>query len=432
MDINTLSFLVFVLVLAFAVYLKRKEAEISALGIMFKTRKFKKIAVKLASRYPRFWKAYFNLGILISFFLMGCAIYFLLKIAVNLLIGFKAPTLALVFPGPTASPHFYPGIILIPVWYWVIGIATLVIPHEFSHAIALALNRLRIKSFGAFLLFFILPGAFVEPDEKQLKKARKKKQLQVYAAGSFANFLMGFCFLALFHFFLFSCFSYDGISYVYPAKVINKGDILENHSLEGGIIELKTKNSSYVIPKALLEIQENRTRIIVFENWPAARNNLSGAIKRIDNLEVHSFADLRKIISRHKPGDKINIETSEGNYTITLANKDGKAFLGISPPLSYQYALNLLGSEFLVNCLFPQSYKQYSLKKLPLAAGSFIYQLLFFLYNICFSVAMINLLPIKPLDGGLILETLTNRKIAKLVSGVFFILLLYVFLGPYI
>jgi len=431
MDLGTVSFLIFILFLGIFVYLKRKKVEISAFGIIFKTQKFKKIVIKLASKYPRFWNTYFNVGILVSFLLMIFGIYMLLKLVINLLIGFKTPTLALVFPGPTTSLHVYPGVILIPIWYWIIGVAILIIPHEFSHAIALALNKLRIKSFGALLLFFILPGAFVEPDEKQLKKARKKRQLQVYAAGSFSNILVGVVFVMLFHLFLFSCFSYEGISYTYPAKIINKSDILENNTING-LIELKTKDGVYLIQKSLFDLQKNKTQIIVFEDWPAIRNNLSGAIKKIDGVEISSFKELRKIILKHKPGDKIIIETSSGNYTITLADNNGKPFLGIASPPSYQYTLNLLGNDFLVEFLFPQSYKQYYPKNLPQGISLFIYQLLFFLYNICFSVAIINMLPIKPLDGGLILETLTNKKIANIFSAIFFILLLYLFAGPYI
>jgi membrane-associated protease RseP (regulator of RpoE activity) len=432
MDIGTLSFLIFILFLGTLVYLKREKVEITALGVMFKTKKFKKIIVKLAAKYPKFWNTYFNIGTFISFLLMISGIYLLFKITINLLEGFRGPTLALVFPGPTSSFSFYPGVILMPIWYWIIGVAILVIPHEFSHGIALALNKLRIKSFGALLLFFIIPGAFVEPDEKQLKKARKRRQLQVYAAGSFSNILVGLAFVALFQLFLFSCFSYEGITYTYPAKIVNRTDILENNTLPNGLIELKTKDNTYLIQKSFFDLQKNSTQLIVFEDWPAFRNNLSGAIKRVNGFEIHSMRDLRHIISKHKPGDKINIETSNANYTITLANNNGKAFLGITSSPSYQYLLDLIGNEFLVELLFPQSYRQYSLEKLPSNLGVFIYQLLFFIYNICFSVAIINMLPIRPLDGGLILETLTNKRIANITSIIFFFLLLYIFVGPYI
>jgi len=42
-----------------------------------------------------------------------------------------------------------------------------------------------------------MPAAFVEPDEKSLKKANWKHQIAVFGAGSTSNFLFGFLFLAM-------------------------------------------------------------------------------------------------------------------------------------------------------------------------------------------------------------------------------------------
>jgi hypothetical protein len=36
---------------------------------------------------------------------------------------------------------------------------------------------------GGILLIYIFPGAFVEPDEQEFKKAEKMKRLKVIAAG---------------------------------------------------------------------------------------------------------------------------------------------------------------------------------------------------------------------------------------------------------
>lgn len=431
MDIGVASFIIFIVTLALIVYLKRENLQFQGVLIMLKTKKLRNSIKKAVKKYPLFWKSYFTIGIFISFLGMGFGIYFLLFNALNLLSGFGAPTLSLVFPGPTSTFSVYPGVLLVPIWFWLIAIVVLIFPHELSHGLALALNKLRIKSLGVFLLLFI-PGAFVEPDEKQLKKAEKFKKLQVYAAGSFSNIVIGFILVLLFHFLLFSAFSYQGLKYGYPTQVINSTKIIEINNLSEEMIELKTSEQTYLLSRSLFELQKNRTWIRVFEDWPAARNNLSGSIKKVNDVEINSRKDLASILSEHKPGDTIKIETSEGIYNITLADKNGRAFLGVSPPQEYIHALSIIPSETLVNFIFPQTYKSYKLEALPENVGNFIYQLIFFVYNVCFGVAIINILPIKPLDGGFIIETLTNRRFANLTSLIFFVLLVFNIVGPWI
>ena len=146
--------------------------------------------------------------------------------------------------------------------------------------------------------------------------------------------------------------------------------------------------------------------------------------------------DISKAISGHKPGEIINIKTSTGEYNIALTEENGKAFLGISPPLGYSYTHNMLHplnyNNYLIDFMFPQSYKIYKLNGLPENIAIFIYQLIFFIYNVCFGVAIINILPIKPLDGGLAIETIANKKIAKFISIAVLILVIYNFIGPFI
>lgn len=431
MDYGTIGFIIFIVALVAIVYWKRKNLQIQGIFVMLKTRRLRTLIKKVVKKHPSFWKTYFTVGIIVSFLAMIFGIFFLLNNVINLLQGFGAPTLSLVFPGPTSSFSAHPGVLLVPIWYWLIAIVVLIFPHELSHGLALALNKLKIKSLGVFLLLFI-PGAFVEPDEKQLKKASKFKKLQVYAAGSFSNIIIGIILVFIFHLFLFTAFSYQGINYGYPQDIVNRSEIIEINNLSRGLVELKTSQGTYLATKSILDMQANNTKLILFEDWPAARNNLTGSIKKIDGEEINSMDELSKVLSKHKPGDIIKIETSERIHNITLANNNGEAFLGITPPRGYSYLLSMVPSETVVNFIFPQSYKNYELEGLPEDIGNFIYQLLFFIYNVCFGVAIINILPIKPLDGGFITETLTNKKFANAASLIFFALLIFIIAGPYL
>jgi hypothetical protein len=271
---------------------------------MFRTKKFRQDIISTAKKHPKFWRIYFNIGIITSFFLAVFGIIFVINNALMIYSGFKASGLSLVLPFPTSSFSVQPGLILVPPWHWIIGIAIIIFPHEISHGIALALNKLRIKSLGAFLFFFILPGAFVEPDEKQLKRAEKLKKLQVYVAGSFSNIVVGLMFVLIFNLTLSSLYEVSGIyesHYTFPTTLINISDIQDKINLSTGFVELQSSNKTYLATNYILKLQENKTQIRVYEDWPAIRSHLSGNIKKIDNQVLYSVDDIASILSKHKP-----------------------------------------------------------------------------------------------------------------------------------
>ena len=104
--------------------------------------------------------------------------------------------------------------IYIPFFYGLLALATVLIVHEFSHGIQAVGENIPIKSIG-LLLFIILPGAFVEPDEDELKKAKRSSRLRVYAAGSIANIslaIIALLLVSLFSAAIPTYFAEDGIA----------------------------------------------------------------------------------------------------------------------------------------------------------------------------------------------------------------------------
>ena len=100
------------------------------------------------------------------------------------------PALAPVLPGIKVLP----GLPILGFWHWIITILIVAGIHEFSHGIYARYHKIKIKSSGFAFLGPIL-AAFVEPDEKQLKKKSKKAQLEVFSAGPFSNIITGFLLL---------------------------------------------------------------------------------------------------------------------------------------------------------------------------------------------------------------------------------------------
>lgn len=421
MDAGVIGFIIFILALAIVVYLRKDKIERHGIILMTRTKRFRKGIKNNALKYKKFWTIYFNIGVIVSFFAMGFGIWYLIKNALVIASGISSMGFALVLPWPTSSLSFHPGVLLIPIWYWLIAIVVLLIPHEFSHAITFAINKIRIKYLGLILLLFI-PGAFAEPDEKQLKKASKWAQLQVFCAGSFSNIVTAVIFIFILNIFLVGAYNPAGIYYSYPLTQINKTTILEMNNLTGGMVELQTKNNTYLLTEYLLQEQENRSGLIVFEDWPAARNNLSGTIKQINNFIIYSPEDVSNALSYCRPYETIYILTNEKGYNITLAENNGKSFLGITT-----------NYNSVVDFISPMNYRHYEPKIAGFEGlGKFLLILISFIIAVCFGVAIVNILPIKPLDGGLVLETLTNKKFTNFVSLIVFILIIYNFVGPFI
>jgi hypothetical protein len=101
-------------------------------------------------------------------------------------------------PEPEFAEGFVPGFVPLlpgitipldelPLLLVPIGIAILL--HELAHALVARAVGVRVKDAGFILLAFI-PGAFVEPDEGELRGAPITSRLKVYSAGVAANVIL--------------------------------------------------------------------------------------------------------------------------------------------------------------------------------------------------------------------------------------------------
>jgi len=78
------------------------------------------------------------------------------------------------------------------------GLIVLIVVHELAHGIVSRIEKIKVKSMGVLTAGIFPIGAFTEPDEKQLKEAKPRKRMRVFAVGSMANFVTGIVFLILF------------------------------------------------------------------------------------------------------------------------------------------------------------------------------------------------------------------------------------------
>ncbi len=340
----------FVIVWVLAVLLRGKYDSISVQGIviMLKTEKLHDIIDKIAKKVPRFWKAYMNLGIPLGFFFMALMFVAILW---SLQLMFEMPTVSLILPGVDipGSP------IYIPFGTGLLALATVLVIHEGGHGVLARVEGVAIDSVG-LLLMLIIPGAFVEPNEEELKKVNGISKLRVYFAGPMFN--MGLAAIGLI---LMMCVGGFIASDVYTTDGMEVTSVIPSSPSDG------------VLSNGMI-------------------------IQGVNNHSVTNYSSYVEVMNTTRIGDNISITTDKGTFNVistTNPNNSSKSYIGVRSQ-----------EHKIVTPEFKQKYGTF----IPW----FLTQLREFLYLVFllnFSVGTFNLLPMKPLDGGLILEEVVNYRI---------------------
>ncbi|MEK6889630.1 MAG: site-2 protease family protein [Nanoarchaeota archaeon] len=337
-------------------------------------------------------------------YLLGFTLYIYLQQAKDSAIA-KIPA---VFPLIPYFPQLFNLESFFPPFYFtyfILAIAIIAISHEFSHGIFARLFNVKIKSTGfAFLGPFL--GAFVEQDDKQMLKTSKVQQMTILAAGTFANVIMMILFSILLVFFFHVSYTPSGFIFnSYAISEINLSDVDQANNLSASnltFIPVQVNDKTfYATEKSLSYSKDNNLNtLLAYDDSPAFKAKLSGAIIEVDNTKITSQADLSLALSNHKPGDLINIKTINSteaitNYDITLGERDGKAYLGI---LSYpQQKKGAFGVVYNVFGKIKNSNTYYTPK---FQSADFIYDLLWWIVILNLLVALFNMYPAGILDGG--------------------------------
>ena len=170
---------------------KKIKGNLSLMGpaLMIKTKKGKRFIEKVGKH--RFWKYYGDCGIALSFIIMLLVFLLLLWQAYMVLSipASQAPSPMEAIGIPGINP-------VIPVGYGIVALVIAIVFHEFSHGFEVVFHKLKILSLG--ILLFIVPiGAFVEPDEKELMKTKRRHRMRVFAAGPTTNIILAVILLLL-------------------------------------------------------------------------------------------------------------------------------------------------------------------------------------------------------------------------------------------
>ncbi|MFX1298639.1 MAG: site-2 protease family protein [Promethearchaeota archaeon] len=188
---NVFTFLLFLLLFWFFFWgiskllkLEKRGWDVGPGYFMAKTTRLNRFINKIANRFPRFWRVLWTIGIGFGF---GVMILGLCWLTYNLYALLTAPQ-----PENALIP-FIPGVTVTgsALLYMILPIAIIMLSHELAHGIACRIGGVKVKSSG-ILAFILLFGAFVEPDDDQIKQKKRLTRQQIYAAGSFANLIVAF------------------------------------------------------------------------------------------------------------------------------------------------------------------------------------------------------------------------------------------------
>lgn len=258
---------------------------------------------------------------------------------------------SLVLPG-----IHVPGLGILSFWYWLIAIFLIALVHEFAHGIIARAHKIPVKNTGLALFGPIL-GAFVEPDETNLRKQKDITQYSVLAAGSFSNILL-------------AVFSLMLLTYAFTP-----------------LQEMMTAPTGFTFEG------------YYGENMPFAQAGIKPGtlITGINGVEAKTFQEFNEELSFHKPGETITIKTADKENSIVLAENPENSkvgFLGIKD-IKNEYDLK-------------EEYKQ-SIWKYAYFLTGWLAVFLRWLFLLSLGIGLFNLLPLPIVDGGRITQVFLHK-----------------------
>jgi membrane-associated protease RseP (regulator of RpoE activity) len=392
---DLLIFLLAVVVIWIAVLLASRKYNLKKKGfsifpgiLMWRTTRGVGFIERKSQSFQRGFRRYGTFAVAVGLFIM---FFVFINLIINAAVILAQPELN--FPGATfVLPGLIPGL-SIAVWLIIIGVVLAV--HEMFHGFLLRAQGLKTKAVGAMLFLFI-PGAFVEPDEKELMKTKPSKRMRMFAAGPMGNVVFSFAFFGLL------------------------------------LLLLSPKPGVYIYGVA--------------DNYPLENfgENLFGErIVSLNDTVIENREDFENFILNAKPGDNVLFSTENTSYSVTLrasADNENLGALGVLTvsaisPVEFLSPWNMLGGAASVvlggTAFHPYTYTT--------AVPWFVIDLLKWLFAFNLLVGFFNLLPAKPLDGGYIFEGLLQhkisyenaKKITRIVSIIVLVLLILNFVPSF-
>ena len=373
--------------------------------LMWRTDWGKDFIEKISQNKP-LWRRIGDVWVVTVFFIM---IFMFLLLLWQATLAWQIPKSASVSPKMMIGlPGLNP---VIPLWYGILALVIAMVVHEFSHGILSRVANVKVKALG-LLMFFFPVGAFVEPDEEEMKGMKKWERMRLYAAGPGSNMVIAIIFSFL--------FSSVMVASLEPSSdgVLSASVVLDYGGGEAGL-----------------------------EPWML--------ITEIDNQIILNSADFSSVMNETYAGQVVNVSVlnkgTPETYQVTLSDKgsyylkyypdsyetwmSGKGFMGIAvvnpeviadslanPGSSGGSMLQYITLPFQKLQPFPEHFTALFspsgiVGAIPDSAFWILANSFYWIFWLNLMVGLTNALPAVPLDGGFIFADGVTGMLGKVKSS---------------
>ncbi len=263
----------------------------------------------------------------------------------------------------------------VPITEWLISILFILIVHEFSHAIVARVEGIKVKSLG-YGFFGPLPLGFAEPDEKEIKKSASLTKTRIFGAGSFSNILAAVILLIIFITTMTAGVSSGAITFKDNGLIIA--------SVDAGMPAGALPNTT-----------------------------IGSQLTSVDGTNITNISEFVRIMGTKNIGDNVTLLIDSKEYELTLVEdpkNNTRGIIGIKVEQDRE-----------------------------MAKGAFITSLITWIILLNIGIALANLFPLRPLDGGLMLEEILigagikdTKRAAQTISKTTLFLLLFSLIMPWL
>lgn len=329
------------------------------------------------------------------------------------------PTVAAALPGlPLAGTGYK-----LPFFQGIIAFFVIIVIHEFCHGVVARANNIKVKSSG-FVMFGPIPGAFVEPDEKEMDKKIRKHDIDMKKGKIVAEpfpwlffiitdllfllFVFYFCyrsfdlvknnpmiflliFTAIFLFILFTARYFHQKNF-FHLSVFSAGPF---SNLLTAIIIFMIMLLVFFPTLPLFTEQSGFTFVKVENATPASEAGLKELViyNKINNVNVFTVDDFKREIGRYKPGENITIGNTTNTIYVVLGNdpkNQSKPYLGVQ----------VTDFTSLKEGYIPKIY-------------FWILGVFNWVFILSIGIGLANLLPLGPVDGGRMFQVLLHMGVGE-------------------
>ncbi|MGH9984936.1 MAG: M50 family metallopeptidase [Nitrososphaeraceae archaeon] len=278
---------------------------------------------------------------------------------------------------------------------WIALVLTIII-HEAGHGIVARVYGVKVESTGLVLILGFPIGAFVNIEREELARTRLKEKSAILTAGPMNNMILAGLSLGLLYIVVSTLVplpEQDGTQYGVEIRTVGDGSLANSIGLEKGDVVLDIEGDR-------VEHIEDLSRLLQSN----LGNNVAITWRDTNNQEITKIASI-----------PARVQPNTGILGVTITN--------VSP--DPEFVLSRYKSAFGSNpiaILLPPTMAEGSVPYSDLMASKYsstlgssfpiIANFLFWLWFVNFNVGIFNALPIGPLDGGQLYNSLIERKVS--------------------